>query len=248
MEAPKLEAQLESALRLIQKVAREFGLEYRPESYSFLFVSKRESCLRNYLVAPLYSEFGATETERVQNLERFLTSSLYTAVTRPGSTEGCVMTHEELEDERAVIAQIANPSLRAEYEALYDKLARHMRGRFLTLLSWPETERESQEGLAYTVLHEWLHVLLMDNGIFFQDQGKSWEWDEGLVTYLMAFLGKEDLDGPGKYAPPAVAEIEDKSYKAARRWRDLLEGCKIPQERKETILKVLRGNSVSGTV
>jgi hypothetical protein len=239
MEAVKFEAHLKSARCLIRQVAQEFGLEYRPESYSILFVSKRESCLRNYLAAPLYSEFGATEAERVQNLEKFLNSPLYAAVTRPGSTEGCVMTREELEDERAVIAQIANPSLRAEYEALYDKLACYMQGRFLTLLSWPETEWESQEGLAYTVLHEWLHVLLMDNGIFFQDQGKSWEWDEGLVTYLMAFLGKEDLDGPGKYAPPAVAEIEDKSYKAARRWRDLLKVSKTPQERKEAILKVL---------
>jgi len=148
MEALKFEAQLESARRLIQQVAQEFGLEYRPESYSFLFASKHEPCLRNYLVAPLYSRFGATETERVQNLERFLTSSLYTAVTRPRSLEGCVMTREELEDEQGVIAQIVNPALRAEYETLYDKLARHMRGRFLTLLSWPETERESQEGLA----------------------------------------------------------------------------------------------------
>jgi len=53
MEALKFEAQLESARRLIQQVAQEFGLEYRPESYSFLFASKHESCLRNYLVAPL---------------------------------------------------------------------------------------------------------------------------------------------------------------------------------------------------
>ena len=239
MGAAKFEAQLESARRLVRQVAQEFGLEYRPESYSFLFVSKRESCLRNYLAAPMYSEFGATEAERVQNLEKFLNSPLYTAVTRPGSTEGCVMTREELEDERAVVAQIANPSLRAEYEALYNKLACHMQGRFLTLLSWPETEWESHEGLEYTVLHEWLHVLLMDNGIFFQDRGKSWEWDEGLVTYLMAFLGKEDLDGPGKYAPPAVAEIEDKSYKAARRWQEILKDKQTPEERRSAILREL---------
>ncbi|MCL6641956.1 MAG: hypothetical protein K6T71_01340 [Candidatus Bipolaricaulota bacterium] len=239
MEAAKFEAQLELARRQIRQVAQEFGLEYRPESYSFLFVSKRESYLRNYLAAPMYSEFGATEAERVQNLEKFLNSPLYTAVTGPGSTEGCVMTREELEDEQVVIAQIANPTLRAEYEALYDKLTRHMQGRFLTLFSWPETEWESQEGLAYMVLHEWLHVLLMDNGIFFQDRGKSWEWDEGLVTYLMAFLGKEDLDGSGKYAPQAVAEIEDQSHKAARRWREILKDKQTPKERRSAILQEL---------
>ncbi len=239
MEAVKFEAQLESARRLVRQVAREFGLEYRLESYSFLFVSKRESCLRNYLAAPMYSEFGETEAERVQNLEKFLNSPLYTAITRPGSTEGCVMTREELEDERAVVAQIANPSLRAEYEALYNKLACHMQGRFLTLLSWPETEWESQEGLEYTVLHEWLHVLLMDNGIFFQDRGKSWEWDEGLVTYLMAFAGKEDLDAKPGERSYELERHHEVLLEAGRRWREILKDKQTPKERRLAILREL---------
>lgn len=239
MEAAKFEAQLESARRQIRQVAQEFDLEYRSESYSFLFVSKRESCLRNYLAAPMYSEFGATEAERVQNLERFLNSPLYAAVTGPGSTEGCVMTREELQDERMVISQISNPALRMEYEVLYDKLARHRRGQFLTLFSQPQTEEEFRE-LEHMVLHEWLHVLFMDNGIFFQDRGKSWKLDEGLVTYLMAFAGKEDLDAKPEESSQQLERHHEVLLGAARRWRDLLKASKTPQERKEAILKVLQ--------
>ncbi len=148
MEAAKLESLLESVRQQILHVAQEFSLEYHPESYALLFVTKRESCLRNYLVAPMYSEFGATAEERIQKLEEFLSSPLYARVTGLESTEGCVMHLEELQEERAVIPLIAHPALRAEYEALYDKLAHHMRGRWLTLLSQLETAWESQEGLS----------------------------------------------------------------------------------------------------
>lgn len=164
-----------SARHKIQKIAQEFDWGYRLESYSFLFVSKRESCLRNYLAAPMYSGFGATAEERAQNLEKFLSSPIYAKIMIPGVTGGCVMHREELEEERAAIPLIANPALRAEYEALYDKLDKHMQGRWLTLLSRPETEgkRRQRPGVFYLILHEWLHVLLMDNDIFFQHKGKS---------------------------------------------------------------------------
>lgn len=244
MKEVELKEQLESARRQIQRVAQEFALEYRPESYRFLFVSRRESCLRNYLAAPMYAEFGATKAERARNLEKFLSSPIYAQLTGPRSMEGCTITRKELEDEMAVIAQITNPALRAEYEALYDKLAHHMQGQLLTLFSFsqPETRwdpQEFQEKLAYLVLHEWLHILLKDNGIYFQDRDKSWEWDEGLVTYLMAFLGEEDLDRQIDEDSP-IAKEHRQYREAGRRWQDLLKGCKTPKERKEAILKVLR--------
>lgn len=113
MKEAELEAQLESARHQIQRVAQEFDLEYRPESYNFLFVSKRESCLLNHLYeAPLYNEFGATAKERIQNLEKFLDSKLYARVTGSGTTEGCVLTREELEEQKALLPTIYGLSVR----------------------------------------------------------------------------------------------------------------------------------------
>ena len=91
------------------------------------------------------------------------------------------------------------------------------------------------------MLHEWIHVLLMDNGIFFQAQGKDWRLDEGLVTYMMAFLEKEELD------PKSTKGLQDKLTKyhkalleAAHRWWELLHSKGTPKERKETILALLQ--------
>ena len=240
-----LQMDLEEIKENLKRLAHEFGLEYRPESYSFFFLSKREILLRNYLAAPtdhpMYEEFGATPEERIQNLEKFLCSFLYTKMTGSGSTEGCVMTREELDQERSLLFRIQNPELRAEYQALYAKIAQHMKGKWLVLLSMPETERERQSGLEYLVLHEWIHVLLMDNGIFFQAQGKDWRLDEGLVTYMMAFLEKEELD------PKSTKGLQDKLTKyhkalleAAHRWWELLHSKGTPKERKETILALLQ--------
>ena len=239
MTEAELKAQMKAVRLQIRRIAKEFNLSYYEESYSLLFISKRECCLRNYLAAPMYAEFGITPEERARSAKRFLNSSLYAQVTGPGSIEGCVMTRKELEDEQEVIAQVEDPDLRAEYETLYDKLAHHMQGKRLTLLSKPETENERRR-LEYLVLHEWLHVLLMDNEIVFQDRGKSWEWDEGLVTYLMAFLGKEYLDVPvhegGEGAPD---NLRQRYREAGRRWREILKDKRTPEERKATILEQL---------
>jgi len=235
----ELEAQLEAIRHQVQRIAKEFNLGYQEESYNLLFISKRECCLRNYLTAPMYAEFGATPQERAWNVEKFLNSSLYAQITGPGSVEGCVMARKELEEERAVIVQVRDPSLRAEYEALYDKLAHHMAGGRLTLLARPENEEERRR-LEHLVLHEWLHVLLMDNGIVFQDRAKSWEWDEGLVTYLMAFLGREDLDVPAQEGSEgALADLHQRYRKAGRRWREILKGKRTPEGRKAAILEQL---------
>jgi len=235
MEEAELKEKLGLARCKIQQAAQEFDLEYRPESYSVLFVSKHESCLLNYLYeAPLYSEFGGTAEERIQNLEGFLHSKLYASVTGSDSTEGCVLPREELEEQKALLLKIQNPQLRSEYEALYTKLDQNMHGRWLTVVSQPGAGKDVE----HTVLHEWLHVLLMDNGISFQDKGKNWEWDEGLVTYLMAFLEEEDLDTVINKDTPIV-EQERQYLEAGRRWREILKDKQTPQERKAAIVREL---------
>lgn len=242
MEQDELEVWLAPARGQIQQIAREFALEYRPESYRYLAVSREESLLRNYLAAPMYAEFGTTKAERARRIREFLRSPLYAQLTGPGSiyAEGCVLTRDELEQEAAVIAEIPDPALRGECQALYEKLAHHMQGQFLTLFGFPQpeaarTHREFPRRVEYLVLHEWLHVLLWDNGVCFQAKGKSWEWDEGLVTYLMAFSGEEDLNTHVDEASP-TASLHRQYLEAGRRWREILREKRSPDKRRSAIL------------
>lgn len=230
MEERDLNQQLDLARRDIQRIAREFDLDYREESYRSILLTKREIILGTYLVVPVLEKYGASPAERAGNAEEFVRSSDFAKSIAPGKLPGRVINRDNLKVERAVIPDIGDPGLQAEYAALYDKLERHLQGPWLVMLGMPETEDEHQQALDNTV-HEFLHVLLWDNDIIFQARGKSWEWDEGLATYLVAFLGRENLDALSRLGPRYESYLE-----WGRRWRELLRDKRTPEERKSAIM------------
>lgn len=232
VEERDLNQQLDLARRDIQRIAREFDLDYREESYRSILLTKREIILGTYLVVPVLEKYGASPAERAGNAEEFVRSSDFAKRIAPGKLPGRVINRDNLKVERAVIPKIGDPGLRAEYASLYEKLGRHLQGPYLTLLSAPETDTERQQALENAV-HEFLHVLLWDNDITFQKRpvAKGWEWDEGLATYLTAFLGLEDLDAPSRLGP-----LYERYLEWGRRWRELLRDKRTPEERKSAIM------------
>jgi hypothetical protein len=220
----------------VQRAAEEFGLTYRPDRYDALFASKREIAFLVYIVAPFFEEYGATPTERAKRIEEFLASPQYAMMTRAGASTGLVMSPDNLPHERQAFPALPE-DIRAEYERLYERIERALAGReWVVVVGVPAPEQEVADVEA-TVVHEWVHGLLKDNGIEFQEPGDhGWPWEEGLVTYMTAVALDENLDTEsGK-----IGLSKDYDYRAwARAWREIFTSCVTPEERRAAILERL---------
>jgi len=152
-----------------------------------------------------------------------------------GTIQGSVLKRREILEDVALLNGISSPRLRREYRALYEYLGKHSAGkRWIVALRSPSSS-EDWTGMRY-LLHEFVHALLNENGLRFEVGGNGWELDEGLCTYMMAFLGEEDLDAKVKRNSLGVYETY---LKEARKWRKILAGCRTPAQRREKLFKRL---------
>lgn len=219
---------MEKKLKLI---AKSFGLEYAPETHSYILCSRGDIVIRNFLSGcadPLYRKYGNSKIPgRWKNIQKFLGSLEFAEET--SVEQACVIHRSEAEKEIWIVRKIKEPGIRAGILKFYRRVSEAMDGRdYLILIYRP---KKSRKVFHEVLLHEQVHKLLDNNRIWI----RSWKWSEGLTTYLSFFgFGKSRFF---KNKPKATGDIMlDEYYRYACKWAKVLEGAKKPAERAGIIL------------
>lgn len=224
----------------IKKLAKEFDLKYDSSWFGYMWISVKNEILTEYVgMCPdqIYQKYGKTAKQRIENIDKFVASKDFeTCLKRYG---GQVAKKSELKLEERLIKQIKDGKLKRELLKFNKKLKNKFgKTDFLALLTIPRNKKEKDWQMKFCLRHEWIHILLEKNGIYFQKFSKKyWVYDEGINEYMGAFLdGKlnelENLRKREKYS------MEKKNWIYAIKFRKLLENKKTPKERKEAILSL----------
>ncbi len=220
----------------LKRLAKEFNLKYNSQWFNFILVPRRQLVLNNFIIGcpdPSYNKFGKSYKLRIKNLDKFLKSKEYKKIVR--RAHGGIKLKEDLEKDIKSAQLIKNKKVRQEYLDIFKKARPKFKSNILALVTKPRTKKESKL-ILQILTHEWEHVLLMKNNIYFQRKGrKYWPLDEGLVTYFDAFLGKyiSKLDAMQKREKNTFLR---QYISNAVKWKKLLEGKTKPKERKKAIL------------
>lgn len=204
----------------LKKLAKEFALKYNEKWFNYMWISKRENVLLEYILAcpdPIYSKYGKTSQQRAKNLSKFLSSAEFRkCLKRYG---GQVVYKKDLNKKMF--------EKNSELLKLYTKLKK---ADVTALLTKTDVKKEKEHLIRSILRHEWIHVLLKKNNIYFQKKGKKyWPYDEGLNEYMAAFLDN-DLNNIEKHMAKEKYPMEKKYWKYAIKFRNLLKNKKEPLE------------------
>lgn len=219
----------------IQILAKQFSLKYKENLFKVSFVTKRQHVILKYLTgcpAAAYVKFGKTKREHIKRIDEFLNSNEFSSLIKEQG--GCVINKKDIQTS---IKKLKNEKLKRELNSILKRLKFTPFGSII--LTKPETLREKRF-LKTILFHEWIHILLNSNRIYFQRiKRKYWTLDEGLVTYLQTFYGNKKSD---------ISKIIEKQFKSkkatdlfktygrnALKWNKILKNKNIPEERKKAI-------------
>lgn len=223
----------------LRRLARDFGLRYSGRNLNLLLITRREGLMRNYLSwAPHFNQYGKTPGERVKNIDGFFKSSAF----RRGRWAGTVVTRKGLESELRLTPKIKEKAIREKYQELYSRFTKAVKSAdYLTLLLECKGKRRQHTILTKILRHEWMHILLEENGIHFADLGgDSWLVDDGLVTYMEAYL--DGRVSRLRQRLKATKNLWGRKYLSnALKWKKLLEGRETPGERKKAVMDYYTG-------
>lgn len=219
----------------IKNLAKDFDLKYKKELYNHLYISTEELIIKDFFgncPDPEYIKYGNCDTKNVaKNFQKFYNSKSFQE--RLKKLQGGCVTHKEwLNFEKKLIKKIPNKKLRNKVIKLYQKLGEKMgKNSSLALIDKNSSKHSKRE----TLLHEYIHILNNSNNV----SPKSFEWNEGLVTYMTCFgLGrKSQLEQRPKETSNKMWNIY---LKYGHKWALLLKKTKTPKERKEIILIKLK--------
>jgi len=224
----------------LQKLAGAFDLKCNVKWFDFMFISKKHNILMEYIgQCPdlIYNKFGKNSEARVRNIQAFINSGEFKKCLR--RFRGQVITKKGLEQIWKLSNKIENSGLRKELQILYKKI--NLKNKdYIVLLT--KTADKKQHNLLMTRIlrHEWIHVLLEKNKIYFQKKNKKdWKYDEGFVTYCEAFLDNN------LYLLEAISKrikypMEKQYYVCAIKFKRILHDKNSPVERKKIILNILK--------
>lgn len=175
----------------LKTIAKEFDLKYDPKYFNYLILPKKQLVMRLFISTcpnSIFRKYGKTNEEKLRNINRFFQSKDFKElIKKPG---GCVITKKEFKEEFSLIKKIRNKKLKRGYEELYNKI-KEKGVDLIVLIGRPETEKELKFSMKKILFHEWVHVLLLKNNIFFQKiDEKLWKLDEELTTYLTGLTEK----------------------------------------------------------
>lgn len=227
---------MENVKEELKSLAETFSLKFKRMWLSYTMLPPRKLVICIFLLGcplPEYQKFGSDRSieQRFENLQMFVESEFfkeralqYKSHERSGGT----IVHKPFLAQQTHISNIKETGLREEVEAIFEELDQHIKGKAMAVVS--ETVRDDKRELV--LKHEWIHLLLEENGISFQKSGKGWEWDEGLVTYLTE---REKIH--------TVKEREKKAENIhsqyALKWERILGDCETPDERLAKIKEKL---------
>jgi len=226
----------------IKKLAKEFNLNYKKELYKATFLTKKEFAILQFLIGcpdPVYTKFGDTTEERIKNINEFLNSKDFIKLSNK-----CGGNIVNIKTFQKNIKKIKNSQIKKKAERILRKLKLES-SREVVTLTIPKTEREKKFILKTILFHEWIHVLLISNKIYFQSINPDyWRLDEGLTTYLQISFEKKSSDISKIIKKRMEKSSKDSLYiiyaKNALKFNKILKNKKNPNERKKTILNYLR--------
>ncbi len=235
MKIPEIKSQL-------KKLAKEFDLQYKDEWFKYLWISKRENTLIEYLWMcpdPIYTQYGKTLHERTKNIDKFVNSKEFQEIIKRFG--GQVMKKKELTQGVKIVRNIENKNLMKEIQNLIKKIKNKIKSSTsLALLTETKIKKEQEYLKKRILLHEWIHIILFKNNIRFQKiNKKDWKNDEGLCTFCEEFVNN-NLDKLESKAKKITYPMEHQYYIYAIKFRNLLKNASTPKERKQIILKKLR--------
>ncbi|NIQ06146.1 MAG: hypothetical protein GWO20_10600 [Candidatus Korarchaeota archaeon] len=216
----------------LKSIAENFSLTFKEKWFSYATLPPRKLVICLFLLGcplPEYQKLGSGRSieQRFENLQTFVESTFFQERTRKykhHERSGGTIVHKSCLAYRKHLPRIEDARLREEVESIFEKVAQHMSGEVIAVLCETMNEKMSK----HVLKHEWGHVLLEKNDISFQKQGKSWRWDEGLVTYMT------------QYPSPPWGRRGDAHSQYAQKWKKLLENCETPTERLAKIKEQLR--------
>lgn len=226
----------------IKKLAKEFNLNYKKELYKVTFLTKKEFAILQFLIGcpdPIYTKFGGTTGKRIKNINEFLNSKDFIKLSNK-----CGGNVVNIKTFQKNIEKIKDNRIKKKSERILKKLKSESSSGVVTLTT-PRTEREKKFILKTILFHEWIHVLLMSNKIYFQDiKPGYWKLDEGLTTYLQISFEKKSSDISKIIKKKMKKSLRDSLYiiyaKNALKFNKILKNKRDPNERKKAILDYLR--------
>jgi len=234
--------QIKSQLR---KLAKEFNLKYNENWFNFIWISKRYARYLEYIgmcFDPIYTRFGKTIEKRIKNIGKFEFSKEFKKINQ--GYGGQAITKKEVLKGIKDCKKINAHKLRKELLELHKEIKSQLREDNLALLTKTNNKKQKEILLNSILIHEWIHLLLMKNKIYFKDiSEKYWRYDGGLVTYCEYYIKKrlsylESIKKKMGYPNQKVY------YAYAIKFRKLFEDKNTPKERKQSInnlIKKLKG-------
>ena len=210
----------------LRKISKDFNLKFDSKKFDVFFLPKEDVIIYLYLVGcpdKEYSKYGNTQAQRINNIEKFLNSKEFSILKKKYA--GTIVEKKALQ--KMKIRNIKNSNIRARSRKIVNIL-KNRRNR-VALLPVIRIKRERKFYINTVLFHEWIHTLLLSNGINFQKKTKSkWYLDEGLANYLMLFseTGKSDV------------KIKTKNFQMKKGlliWNKLLKNKLSPKERYDII-------------
>jgi len=220
----------------LRKLAKEFNLKYDENWFNVIWISKRHSRYLEYVgmcFDPIYTKFGRTIEKRIENIEKFELSKEFKKIKHEYG--GQAITKKEVLKGIQDCKKINEPELRKELLKLHRKIKSQLIEDNLALLTKTNNKKQKETLLNSILIHEWIHLLLMKNKIYFKDiSERYWRYDEGLVTYCEYHIKKrlsylESIKKKVKYPSQKVY------YAYAIKFRRLFQNANTPKERKQVI-------------
>ena len=225
----------------LKKIAQDFGLKYNSNWFNVLWISKRHEILTEYVGIcpdPIYQKYGKTAEQRIKNIDKFVNSADFKeCVKRYG---GQVVTRRGLEIIEKNYKKIKNLKLKKELLKLNKKIKDNLgKNKCLALLTRSKIKSEEEKIKTIILRHEWIHILIDENNLGFEELGKNiyWKYNEGLVTYFENYLDKT-LKKLEMKLDRERYPMEKYYYLYGLKFRELMKNKKTPKERKEVILKL----------
>ena len=224
----------------LKEVARGFDLKFSFKGkFKYLILTKREIIIKNFLGRcpdPSMIKYGNQIKSKIpKGLLKYLKSKDYDSEVK--SEQGCVIRKSDMKYELGFSSKIDDKKVRREVEKLYQKIRQKFGTSERLTLIWNPT-RKDLKYFDEILLHEFIHELMEYNGI----RPKSWEWNEGLVTYLTSFAlnrYKKCEEKPKlKNKNPMTTIYTQYTSKVAV----LLKDAKTSKERKKLILTISKNH------
>jgi len=222
---------MKKSMRILKNLAKDFNLKFDPGKFDVAFLPKEDVIIYLYLAGcpdKKYSKYGQTQNKRMKNIERFFKSKEFSVLKRRYA--GAIIEKKAVHGIK--VRDIENHVIRRQCNKIISGLK--SKEPHAALLPVIRNRRERKFLTDVVLFHEWVHALLLCNGINFQKRTESkWYLDEGLANYMMSFseTGKTEV------------KVKTKDFQMRRGlsiWNRLLKDKLTPKERHDTIADYLK--------